>query len=52
MAIRWTTALVDPPRAINAVMAFSNASRVMIRDGIRSVPIISTITRPLNSAMA
>ncbi len=30
MASRWSTALVEPPSAITTVMAFSNASLVMI----------------------
>ena len=30
MASRWSTALVEPPRAMTTAMAFSNASLVMI----------------------
>ena len=52
MAIRWTTALVEPPIAISTVMAFSSACRVMMREGRRSSPTISTMRRPLSSAMA
>jgi hypothetical protein len=33
MASRWSTALVDPPRAMTVVMAFSKAGRVMIWRG-------------------
>src|SRR6187551_3819853 len=36
MAMRWSTALVDPPVAITTVMAFSNALRVMMSRGLRS----------------
>ncbi len=36
MAIRCSTAFVDPPRAITTVMAFSKASRVMISSGLIS----------------
>ena len=52
MAIRWMTALVDPPMAMSTVMAFSSAARVMMRDGRRSSRTISTMRRPLISAMA
>src|SRR6516225_1891939 len=46
------TALVDPPSAMSTVMAFSNASRVIIRAGVRPASIMGTAARPLNSAMA
>ncbi len=36
MAIRCSTALVEPPRAITTVMAFSNASRVRMSRGLMS----------------
>ena len=36
IAMRCNTALVEPPRAITTTMAFSKASRVMIRRGLRS----------------
>jgi hypothetical protein len=36
IAIRWRTALVEPPRAITMTIAFSNASRVMMSRGFRS----------------
>src|SRR5215469_18736306 len=42
MAKRCSTALVDPPRAITTVMAFSNASLVMISDG--RIPRLSRFT--------
>ncbi len=35
MARRWSTALVDPPSTMLTVMAFSKASLVMIRRGVR-----------------
>src|SRR5690606_16811047 len=37
IAIRWSTALVDPPSAMTTVMAFSNASRVIISEGLISL---------------
>ena len=37
MAIRWSTALVDPPSAMMSTMAFSNAARVMMSLGLRSI---------------
>ena len=36
IAIRWRTALVEPPSAITVTMAFSNARRVMMSRGLRS----------------
>lgn len=36
MAMRCSTALVDPPRAITDTMAFSRAARVMMSLGFRS----------------
>jgi hypothetical protein len=33
IARRWSTALVDPPRAMTTAMAFSNAGLVMIWRG-------------------
>ena len=36
MAIRWSTALVEPPSTETITMAFSNASRVMMSRGFRS----------------
>mmetsp|Transcript_80 Transcript_80/g.178 ORF Transcript_80/g.178 Transcript_80/m.178 type:complete len:206 (-) Transcript_80:693-1310(-) len=36
MAIRCSTALVDPPSAITVTIAFSNAARVMMSLGLRS----------------
>jgi hypothetical protein len=36
MAMRCSTALVEPPRAITITMAFSKASRVMMSRGLRS----------------
>ena len=43
MACRWMTALVDPPMAALTRIAFSNACRVMIRDGRRSSLTSSTM---------
>ena len=37
MAMRWSTALVEPPSAMTTVMAFSNAARVMMSRGLRSI---------------
>ena len=42
MARRWRTALVDPPRAITTVMAFSKASRVMMSRG--RIPLFRRLT--------
>ena len=50
MASRCTTALVDPPMAMSARIAFSKASRVRILSGVRSSCTISTARRPLASA--
>ena len=36
MAIRWRTALVEPPRAIVTTIAFSKARRVMMSRGLMS----------------
>ena len=36
MAMRWSTALVEPPTAIMRTIAFSNAARVMMSRGLRS----------------
>ncbi len=36
MAIRCSTALVEPPRAMTTTMAFSNALRVMMSRGLMS----------------
>src|SRR5919199_1624467 len=51
MAVRWITALVEPPSAIIVRIAFSKAPRVMTSPGrIPSRPV-STIGRPTASAM-
>ena len=52
MASRWITALVDPPIAAFTRIAFSNASRVMIADGRRSLLTRSTITCPARCAVS
>jgi hypothetical protein len=47
MAIRWTTALVEPPRARTTVTALSKAASVRSSRGRRSSRTISTMRRPL-----
>mmetsp|Transcript_8730 Transcript_8730/g.20602 ORF Transcript_8730/g.20602 Transcript_8730/m.20602 type:complete len:274 (-) Transcript_8730:948-1769(-) len=37
MAMRWSTALVEPPVAMTMTMAFSKAARVMMSLGLRSI---------------
>ena len=51
IAIRCTTALVDPPIAMVTVTALSNASAVMIVFGVTSSQIRSTTRRPAAAAM-
>ena len=46
IAFRWITALVEPPIAALARIAFSNASRVRIFDSIRPSRAISTMRMP------
>ena len=46
MAIRWITALVEPPMAASVLIAFSKACRVRILDRFWSVCTISTMRRP------
>ena len=46
IAIRWRTALVEPPSAIVTAIAFSNASRVMISRGLMSFSIRMRIAAP------
>jgi hypothetical protein len=48
MALMWIGALVEPPIAEHATMAFSKASRVRISDGLRSSHTISTARRPVS----
>ena len=50
IAIRCTIALVEPPRAMATVTAFSKASVVRMSRGFRSSQTISTIRRPLADA--
>ena len=52
MASRWMTALVDPPIAALTLMAFSNASLVMILSGVRSFSTRSTMTWPARCAVS
>ena len=47
MASRWSTALVDPPRAFTTAMAFSNASRVRIWRGRMPASTRATTASPL-----
>ena len=51
IAMRWMIAFVDPPSAIAAVTAFSNAAVVMMSRGFRSSQTISTMRRPAADAM-
>ena len=51
IARAWTMQFVEPPIAICTIMAFSNASRVRICDGLRSSQTISTARRPECAAM-
>src|SRR3712207_5325778 len=51
MARAWTMQLVEPPIAIWTIMAFSNAARVRICEGLRSSHTISTARRPEAAAM-
>ena len=51
IAIRWITALVEPPIAAFTRMAFSNASRVRIFESSRSSFTISTMRRPAMRAI-
>ncbi len=50
IASRCSTALVEPPSAIVTTMAFSNASRVRIIDGLMPCLIRLTTARPARSA--
>ena len=50
MAARWITALVDPPTANNTRVAFSSASAVSTRLGLRSDPTSEAAILPLASA--
>src|SRR5439155_1750598 len=46
IALMWIGALVEPPIAEQATIAFSNAARVRISEGLRSSRTISTARRP------
>jgi hypothetical protein len=46
------TAFVDPPIAALTRIAFSNASRVMILSGVRSLSTMSTIRCPARCAVS
>ncbi len=52
MASRWMTALVDPPIAALTLIAFSNASLVMILSGVTSFSTRSTMTCPARCAVS
>ena len=47
IAFRWIGALVEPPIAELTTIAFSNAARVSIFDGLRSSHTISTMRLPV-----
>ncbi len=51
IAIRWMSALVDPPSASTVAAASSNASLVSTRSGVRSAQTIATIRLPLAAAI-
>ncbi len=51
MAIRWMTALVEQPVAMETVTALSTAARVRIFSGLRSSQTMSTMRRPQAEAM-
>ena len=51
MAIRWMTALVEPPSPSAVVTASSKASRVRIADGFSPVQASSTARRPEAAAI-
>ena len=51
IAIKWMTALVEPPIAAFTRIAFSNAARVRIFESLRSSFTISTIRRPAMRAI-
>ena len=46
MAIRWITALVEPPMAASVRIAFSKASRVSTLEMVWSSRTMSTMRRP------
>ena len=48
IALMWIGALVEPPIAELATMAFSNASRVRMSEGFRSSQTISTARMPVS----
>ncbi len=50
IASRCNTALVDPASAIVTTMAFSNASRVRMSDGLMPLRTSSTTARPARCA--
>ena len=49
MAIRCSTALVEPPEAATAAVAFSKARRVRISEGRRSASSTRIASRPISS---
>ena len=51
MAMRWMTALVEPPSAISTVTAFRNDARVTMSAGRISSQTSSTMRRPQSEAM-
>ena len=51
MAIRWISALVEPPSASTVAAASSNASRVRIVAGVLSCQTMSTMRLPESTAI-
>jgi hypothetical protein len=51
IAIRWIGQLVEAPTALATTIAFSNAARVMILEGVRSSHTIPTIRLPVSYAI-
>ena len=50
MAARWMTPLVEPPSASSTRAAFSTEPWVMMRSGVRPMPIMRTAAAPEASA--
>src|SRR6202789_3806547 len=51
IALMWIGALVEPPMAEQATIAFSNAARVRMSDGFKSSCTISTARTPVSYAI-
>ena len=52
IAFTWIGAFVEPPIAEQTAIAFSNAARVRIVDGLRSSQTISTLRFPVRYAIS